>query len=97
MFEGIDFGSGEVSPIRSYFEPEKPLCDQLDILRETMFHVRFSSSYVIDIGWYPSFSAQGRFIAFLVKEDDWDHPEEKVECGTYKEIVSAVGRLVRCI
>jgi len=51
---------------------------QLDIiendLKEDLVYVRFGDAIILDLGWYPEFSIQGKFVLMVVKDEDWENP-----------------------
>jgi hypothetical protein len=40
-------------------------------LKGSMLQVEYSSSFLLDVGWYPLFDFDGRFQIGVVKNDDW--------------------------
>lgn len=97
MFPDLDFEFGIIAPIDACYDPSKPLESQLGILREDMFQVSYISGHTIDIGWYPSFEASGKFRVFLVHNNDWEHPLEDIKVQTYPDLVENVRRLVEMV
>ena len=47
-----------------HYDSTVPALRQLDILREDMFQAAFES-FILDVGWYPSFDPGGRFRVVL--------------------------------
>lgn len=47
---------------------------QTDLLKEDMLQVEYQDSLILDVGWYPSFNANGYFQIRVLKEYDWDAP-----------------------
>jgi hypothetical protein len=90
----IDFGPGrQFHPSGIHIEYYKPLKQQVNILREDMFHVAYGDEahgYSIDVGWYgQSFSRNGCFKVHLVK-DDWNSPLISISCKSIKRLVPAI-------
>lgn len=48
--------------------------EELASLDEDLFQLVFKNGITIDIGWYPSFNANGRFIIYVVENNDWVNP-----------------------
>lgn len=70
----IDWKSGHVVYWGlDFLDPFKPLVDQLDDLKEDLAQITYGDR-VLDIGWYPEFSAEGEFVVRVVRGTDWDNP-----------------------
>ncbi|NHZ92009.1 hypothetical protein F2P45_23815 [Massilia sp. CCM 8733] len=93
MFWNLDIGKGVV-----VYDQISHLPDAFDVavhvgcLREDMLQIRFGDHLLLDVGWYPSFNEQGRFLLLLVKDQAWDEPLEKAR---FKHVVSLKQRIVR--
>jgi hypothetical protein len=93
--EFIDFGHGQAFyPSGIHINYYKPLHKQVDILREDLFQVAYgndSLNYVIDIGWYGrSFSTNGSFAVYLIKNANWHSPILRVKCKSIKRLIPAI-------
>lgn len=55
------------------FDENKAVKDQLDNLKEDLYQASFGN-HIIDIGWYPSFKQDGKFIISIIKDYDWQAP-----------------------
>jgi hypothetical protein len=50
------------------------LSNQIDFLKEDMLQVEYHGTYLLDVGWYPSFDINGTFQIRAIKDYDWDAP-----------------------
>lgn len=48
--------------------------NHIDLLREDLLQVEYPQNLLLDIGWYPSFHADGEFKLYVVKNLEWDNP-----------------------
>ncbi len=87
MFEEIEFGSGKVVFDDFEISLDKPLREQLDLLKEDLFQIEYSEGYIIDIGWYPSFEEKGNFRIVVISEYDWDKPIFMKKCNELKVLI----------
>jgi hypothetical protein len=62
-------------------------------LYEDMFQATFGD-LCLDIGWYGETFQDGRFIVFLIKNQDWDSPLDKFETRSVTEVIEKVKTLV---
>lgn len=53
---------------------DRPLFEQLDVLKEDMLQVEFPGGYILDVGWRPSFNLDGSFCIYIIKDFDWGTP-----------------------
>ena len=68
-----------------FIDLNKPLHEQEDGLCEDMFQA-LSGDLCIDVGWYGTNFQDGNFICFLILNEDWDSPKEKVVTRDLKEV-----------
>jgi hypothetical protein len=54
--------------------PEVAISFQYADLKEDLAQVEFAPAAILDVGWYPSFSPEGRFVVMVVRSADWDSP-----------------------
>lgn len=95
MFESIDFGQGKiVYDDLKYLDEFLPLEEQIDSLKEDLFQVNYSNQYIIDVGWFPSFSLEGQFTIVLIKDYDWTNPVYKVSIKTISELKKSMEQCV---
>jgi len=60
-------------------EASRPLEHQLDELKEDLAQVRFGARTVLDVGWYPEFSSNGKFVVLVVRDGAWDTPRSSLD------------------
>lgn len=94
MFENISFLPGQITTNETLFDPSLPTEAQLDIMREDMFQARLQNDWILDIGWYPSFKREGRFLLLAVEGFDWEHPIISFEARDYATVESEVAKIV---
>lgn len=49
---------------------------------------------IIDLGWYPSYDINGKYLLLLVKDYKWDCPLEQVASKSKKEIIDCIEKWV---
>jgi hypothetical protein len=59
---------------------DKPIELQLEELKEDLAQVEFDSDTILDVGWYPELSLEGKFVIVVVRSHDWESPLFRVEC-----------------
>jgi hypothetical protein len=92
MLDNIDFGNYIV---RKYIDfdinPDVPLTEQ-DVLKEDILQITYkngeSAEYVLDVGWYPEFNENGRFIVKVIVNYDWEKPLYCEECRDLETLKS---------
>lgn len=73
MFENINFGIGVDKKYNDFYvNKEISLKEQVDLLKEDLFQISYKNNHIIDVGWYPEFSAEGNFRIVVVKDYNWD-------------------------
>lgn len=77
------------------FDATKPPEEQLDTLKEDLVQVRFGTNTLLDIGWYPEFSPEGRFVVTVIRNEDWDQPVSQAESRTLGELIAAITAGIR--
>ena len=91
----INWRSGDVTFWDlDFLDVDIPLPEQLDDLKEDLAQARYDG-FVLDIGWFPSFSEQGTFIVRVVHESDWEAPLFIEKPATLSDMLESVGRAVR--
>ncbi|MFY0731049.1 hypothetical protein [Pseudomonas sp. NFX15] len=75
------------------------LVNQVGVLKEDMLQVLYSSSILLDVGWYPSFDASGGFQIRAIKDCDWESPIFFTKAATIalllKELIAAQNKINR--
>lgn len=87
MFENFDFNPGIVKYNPYKLSPD----DMTDIkwLSEDMLQVEYPNNYILDVGWYgKSFTLNGVFIIYIIKNFKWESPVFKQE---YKSVIELYG------
>ena len=67
----LSFVNGTISHDGLSLLLDGDLSAQLLDLKEDMLQVEYSSSFLLDVGWYPSFDLDGRSQIRVVKDYDW--------------------------
>lgn len=72
------------------FTTSRSPADQCDLLKEDLVQVRMSATHILDIGWYPSFDAEGRFKVLVIGDGDWESPSFHREATTWSGLRIAI-------
>jgi hypothetical protein len=73
--EEVDWRSGDVVFWDlGELDLTQPLASQVDELKEDLAQIAFAGEVILDVGWYPSFNADGQFVVRVVHSSDWDTP-----------------------
>lgn len=67
-------------------DERRPLAEQVAELKEDLAQVEYPSGVVLDVGWYPSFSADGSFVVCIALPDEWDQPLFQKNARTIVEL-----------
>ena len=65
----------------------KSLDTDIYLLKEDLLQVSYGSGYLLDVGWYPEFKLSGEFSIFVIKNEDWEHPEARVFAKEKKSLM----------
>jgi len=91
----IDWRSGDVTFWDlDFLDAGIPLPEQLDDLKEDLAQAHYGG-FVLDIGWFPSFSEQGTFVVRVVHESDWEAALFLEKPATLSDMLESVGRAVQ--
>lgn len=74
--------------------PDLPLEQQIDLLKEDLVQITFHSGIVVDAGWSPSFSPEGRFRIVAIRNGDWTVPLWEAEARDLTGLFSALTRAI---
>lgn len=74
--------------------PDLPLEQQIDLLKEDLVQITFRGGITVDAGWYPSFSPEGRFRIGVIRNGDWTVPLWEAEARDLTGLVSALARAI---
>lgn len=69
-----DFLPGKIEYQDIEIDMDKPIKNQIDQLKEDLLHVSYPNGFLLDVGWYPSFSEDGAFHVKVIKNFNWDEP-----------------------
>jgi hypothetical protein len=84
----IDWRTGQVDFWGlDFFDPGRSCREQLGGLKEDLVQVSFPGDKLIDVGWYPEFSAEGAFKIFVVQNKNWEQPLREYVCKTGEELL----------
>lgn len=83
----VDFKSGEIIYDEFHIDFSKSFFEQIDSLTEDLLQVKYVDSYLLDLGWYPEYEVDGKFIVQLIKDGNWDAPKYKACCRSKKELM----------
>lgn len=97
MLTKIDFFPGIIIHSNIDIDPNIPLENQVESLKEDLFQVNYADKYLIDIGWYPSFSIEGCFKVMIIKDFDWFNPVKEKETRDIEELISVVKEYVKFV
>lgn len=92
MFENFDFSPGKVTYNDFNLDPNLPLDEDNDGLKEDMFQVVYPQNYAIDVGWY---SGVQQFIVYLIKDCNWEEPIEKIMCTNLNELEEGIESCIK--
>lgn len=76
----VDFKSGEIVYNEFNISVHTPLYEQEHLLLEDLLQVEYCNGILLDVGWYPEFDVNGRFVVQIIKNKDWSSPIYKKEC-----------------
>lgn len=85
--EGMNFKLGEIIYDEFHVDFSKPLLEQLDSLTEDLLQVKYADNYLLDLGWYPEYEADGKFVVQIIKDRDWNTPKYKACCKSQEELM----------
>ena len=98
MFWGIDIRTGTVEyDDISYLSEDSRICDHLDYLKEDMLQISFPKGFIIDVGWRPSFSENGKFFIVAVRDGDWDRPIVQAEASDVLGVKNAIKNALKAV
>lgn len=74
--------------------PDLPLEQQIDLLKEDLVQITFRGGITVDAGWYPSFCPEGCFRIGVIRNGDWTVPLWEAESRDLTGLVSALARAI---
>lgn len=72
----------------------KPLEFQYYELKEDLAQVEFGHTTLLDVGWYPEFSPEGRFVVSVIRDQNWDDPVLRLECSDISNLREAIASAI---
>ncbi|MDE5778972.1 MAG: hypothetical protein K2I10_10785 [Lachnospiraceae bacterium] len=72
--EKIDLQSGKITYNEFNIDFCVPYSEQVEELLEDLIQIEYENGYLIDLGWYPEYNPQGKFIVQVIKNYDWEKP-----------------------
>lgn len=80
MIDQLDLAGGKIAFDDFRVDARRALHEQLDELKEDLIQIEYADQHLLlDVGWYPSFSADGRFLVQLIKQQYWHLPLLQLE------------------
>ena len=70
----LDFLKGKITYDELSMLQDCAIEHQAHHLKEDMLQVEYPDGFLIDVGWYPSFDANGHFQIRVVRDYEWDLP-----------------------
>lgn len=93
----IDFKSGRITYNEFHFDFNLPFSEQEDSLMEDLLQVEYENGYLIDLGWYPEYDENGKFILQLIKNDNWKKPIYKKQSRDWEQIKKSLLKAINII
>ena len=75
----------------------KPYREQPDNLTEDLLQIEFPDQYLLDVGWYPEYDADGAFMVQLIRNDEWDKPLYCCRCRTRSRLLEGMEEAVKAV
>lgn len=97
MFGKIQFEPGKIVYDDMGIDPNKSLESQVDNLKEDLFQVNYVDKFIVDVGWFPSFSKDGHFRVVAIEDFDWESPVFQKTCRTLIELIEYVEEAVTIV
>ena len=83
------------------YDPSKEYTEELNLyyLQDDLLQItNEQNSIVIDLGWYGEVhSNEGKFKIYVIKDMDWENPEQEIESISSKDIYSKLVEVVDSI
>jgi hypothetical protein len=71
-------------------DESRPLAEQTEELKEDLAQVEYPADIILDVGWYPEFSATGNFVVSVVRRTEWDPPLFQRSAVTTEELKARI-------
>lgn len=92
--DNINFKLGKIVYNEFNIDFNVSFFEQLDCLTEDLLQVKYPGGYLLDLGWYPEYNENGRFIVQLIKENNWDCPRYKKSCKDEKKLKKYINEII---
>lgn len=70
----IDLQSGKITFNEFNIDFGVPYSKQVESLLEDLIQIEYENGYLIDLGWYPEYNPQGKFILQVIRNYNWEKP-----------------------
>lgn len=84
--ENIDLQSGKITYNQFNINFDVPYSRQVEELLEDLIQIEYENGYLIDLGWYPEYNPNGKFIVQVIKNYDWEKPIYKEQGRDKKQL-----------
>lgn len=95
----LSFILGEISFDEISLLENDDLALQVGFLKEDLLQVEYSSDFLLDVGWYPSFDLDGCFQVRVIESGSWDEPLYLAEADSVplliKKLTAAQGEIFK--
>ena len=92
--KGIDFQAGITVYDEFHIDFTKSFLEQLDSLKEDLLLVEYEDGYLLDLGWYPEYEADGKFVIQLIKDGRWAEPQYKASCRSQEDLLQILKKVI---
>lgn len=84
--ENIDLQSGKITYNQFNIDFNVSYSRQIEELLEDLIQIEYENGYLIDLGWYPEYNPNGKFIVQVIKNYDWEKPIYKEQSRDKKKL-----------
>lgn len=81
------FGRGRVTYDCFEIDPSIPMVDQAQNLIEDLLQVVYDDDVILDVGWYPDSSPDGRCYVAVITNSNWGSPRFERSSTDYQEVI----------
>lgn len=76
-------------------DESRPLADQAEDLKEDLAQVEYPAGRILDVAWYPEFSASGNFVVCVVQHGEWERPLFQQDADTIEDLKASIVEAIR--
>ena len=69
---------------------DEDFSNQENCLLEDLLQISYADGYLLDLGWYPEFDANGNFKMQVIKDGNWDSPIYFRECREKNDLIQCI-------